>query len=93
MFVTIAGRLWLANSSPHSGTALSRCAAADLTVLPSVDVASMVVDLRRVATRLEAEIARVVHAAAQGEAWRSSGATSVESWLANETTCVDAFGA
>ena len=65
--------------------ALSRCAAADLSVLPGGEVASMVVDLRRVASRLEAEIARAVHAAAQGEAWRAAGATSVEAWLASET--------
>ena len=45
----------------------------------------MVVDLRRVATRLEAEIARVVHAVTEVEAWQASGATSVEAWLAAET--------
>jgi Domain of unknown function (DUF222) len=38
-----------------------------------------------VATRLEAEIARVVHAAGQAEVWRSSGASSLEAWLAAET--------
>ena len=43
------------------------------------------VDLRRVATRLEAEIARAVHAASQVEAWRTAGATSMEAWLADET--------
>ena len=67
------------------GEALSRCAAADLAELSAVDVAAMVVDLRRVASRLEAEIARVVHAASQVEAWRSDGATSIEAWLAAET--------
>ena len=67
------------------GAALSRCAVVDLTVLSPGDVASMVVDLRRVASRLEAEIARVVHAASVAEAWRVAGATSVEAWLANET--------
>ena len=68
------------------GDALSRCAAADLSGLSSADVASLVVDLRRVATRLEAEIARVVvHAASEVEAWRATGATSVEAWLAGET--------
>jgi hypothetical protein len=54
-------------------------------VLSAVDVAAMVVDLRRVATRLEAEIARAVHAAAQGDGWQADGATSIESWLAAET--------
>lgn len=67
------------------GKALSRCAAVDLSVLSSADVAEMVVGLRRVATRLEAEIARVVHAASEAEAWRLDGATSMESWLAAET--------
>jgi Domain of unknown function (DUF222) len=66
-------------------TALARCAAADLSVLSATDVAGLVVDLRRVATRLEAEIARAVHAASQVEVWRQSGATSMEAWLANET--------
>ena len=66
-------------------TALDECAAADLSVLPAGDVAALVIDLRRVATRLEAEIARAVHAASQSEIWRSSGATSMEAWLANET--------
>ena len=47
-------------------TALSKCAAADLSVLAAVEIASRVVDLRRVATRLEAEIARTVHAAVAG---------------------------
>ena len=45
----------------------------------------MVVDLRRVASRLEAEIGRAVHAVSQAEAWRSTGATSMEAWLAAET--------
>ena len=66
-------------------TALSKCAAADLSVLPAGEIASRVVDLRRVATRLEAEIARTVHAAAQVEVWRTAGATSMEAWLAAET--------
>ncbi|MEY2583011.1 MAG: hypothetical protein QOE09_2860 [Ilumatobacteraceae bacterium] len=66
-------------------TALSQCAAADVGVLSPPEVAALVVDLRRVATRLEAEIARVVHAAGQAEVWRGSGATSMEAWLANET--------
>ena len=65
--------------------ALSQCAAADLDALSGPDVASLVVDLRRVATRLEAEIARAVHAASQVEVWRQSGATSMEAWLADET--------
>ena len=47
-------------------TALAQCAAADLSVLSGSDLAALVVDLRRVATRLEAEIARVVHAAVAG---------------------------
>ena len=67
------------------GEALSRCAAADLTALSSVQVGEMVTDLRRVSTRLEAEIARVVHTATQAEAWRVAGATSVEAWLAAQT--------
>jgi hypothetical protein len=67
------------------GHALTDCAAADLTALSSVEVGDMVVDLRRVACRLEAEIARVVHAATEVEAWRVGGATSVEAWLADQT--------
>ena len=67
------------------GQALSRCAAADLAVLEAGDLAEMVVDLRRVATRLEAEIARAVHAVSQRDAWQASGASSVEAWLAAET--------
>ncbi len=66
-------------------TALEECPAADVSVLSSAEIAGLVVDLRRVATRLEAEISRLVHAASQTEAWRSTGATSMESWLANET--------
>ena len=53
--------------------------------LSGSDLAGLVVDLRRVATRLEAEIARTVHAAAQVEVWRSAGATSMEAWLADQT--------
>ena len=67
------------------GTALSRCAAVELATLSSVEIGEMVADLRRVATRLEAEIARVVQAAVEVEAWRVAGATSVEAWLAAET--------
>ena len=67
------------------GEALARCAAADVSVLSAVEVAAMVVDLRRVACRLEAEIARVVHVVAHSEAWRAAGATSLEAWLAGET--------
>ena len=66
-------------------TALSECALADLSVLSATDVAGLVVDLRRVVTRLEAEIARAVHVVAEGEMWRPSGATSIEVWLAGET--------
>ena len=66
-------------------TALEACAAADLSVLSAGDVAALVVDLRRVVTRLEAEIARVVHVVAADDVWRSTGATSIEVWLANET--------
>ena len=51
----------------------SQCAAADLDALSADDVASRVVDMRRVATRLEAEIARTVHAASQVEVWRAGG--------------------
>ena len=65
--------------------ALAECAATDLSVLSAAEVAALVVDLRRVATRLEAEIARVVHAAEQAEVWRACGATSMEAWLAQET--------
>src|SRR6185295_14096159 len=53
--------------------------------LSAGDVASMVIDLRRVACRLEAEIARVVSAAVEVEAWQAGGATAVEAWLAAET--------
>ncbi len=67
------------------GTALSCCASVDLSVLSASEVGEMVVDLRRVATRLEAEIARAVHAASQVEAWRLAAATSFEAWLAAET--------
>ena len=56
-----------------------------LTALSGSDVAGLVVDLRRVATRLEAEIARAVHAASQVEVWRGAGATSMEAWLADQT--------
>ncbi|MEO8263896.1 MAG: DUF222 domain-containing protein [Ilumatobacteraceae bacterium] len=65
--------------------ALQGCAAADLTLLSADDVGGLVVNLRRVATRLEAEIARAVHAASLAEVWRASGATSMEAWLAHET--------
>jgi hypothetical protein len=65
--------------------ALSKCAATELATLPGTDVATLVVELRRLATRLEAEIARVVHAAEQIEVWRDTGAISMETWLANET--------
>jgi Domain of unknown function (DUF222) len=65
--------------------ALDEGSAVDLSLLSGSDVAALVVDLRRVATRLEAEIARAVHAASQSEIWRSTGATSMEAWLANET--------
>ncbi|MEY2401630.1 MAG: hypothetical protein QOJ08_1741 [Ilumatobacteraceae bacterium] len=65
--------------------ALAEFAAADLSMLAAGEVAALVIDLRRVATRLEAEIARVVHAAARAEVWRSAGATSMEAWLAGET--------
>ncbi|MEP7115599.1 MAG: DUF222 domain-containing protein [Ilumatobacteraceae bacterium] len=65
--------------------ALSGCAAADLRAMVADDLATLVVDLRRVANRLEAEIGRVVQAATTDEVWRDSGATSMEAWLANET--------
>ena len=55
-------------------TALAGCAGADLAVLPAGDLAALVVDLRRIACRLEAEIARVVHVADRVEVWRASGA-------------------
>ena len=67
-------------------TALSQCAAADLT-----RVARRLISPRwwsicgGSATRLEAEIARTVHAASQVEVWRTAGATSMEAWLAAET--------
>jgi Domain of unknown function (DUF222) len=66
-------------------TAVSACAATDLGGLCAGVLGAMVIDLRRIACRLEAEIARVVHAADQAEAWRASGATSMETWLAAET--------
>src|SRR5258706_10803247 len=66
-------------------TALAQCAATDFRALSGTDVATVVVDLRRCATRLEAEIARAVHAAEQVEVWRDTGATSMEAWLADET--------
>ncbi len=65
--------------------ALSGCSAAGLSGLSPGELASLIVDLRRVACRLEAEIARAVHAAASAEVWVSAGATSMETWLANET--------
>ncbi|MEP7202983.1 MAG: DUF222 domain-containing protein, partial [Ilumatobacteraceae bacterium] len=64
---------------------LRRYGAADLSVLAPGDRAAHVVDLRRVATRLEAEIARALHAASEDEVWRAAGATSMEAWLASET--------
>ncbi len=64
-FVTIAGRLWDNSLVTALDTALDECAAADLSLLSGSDLAALVVDLRRVSTRLEAEIARVVHAASQ----------------------------
>jgi len=67
------------------GDALSACAAVDFLVLTTGDLMEMVVELRRVGNRLEAEIARVVHAVAQRDAWRAAGATSMEAWLAAET--------
>ncbi|MGZ4723122.1 MAG: DUF222 domain-containing protein [Ilumatobacteraceae bacterium] len=66
-------------------SALDACACVDLDAVSGSDLASMVVDLRGVATRLEVEIARVVHAAEQAEVWRAAGATSMEVWLAGET--------
>ena len=65
--------------------ALDACAAVDLAVLSGPQLAAMLVDLRATATRLEVEIARVVHAASQAEVWRAAGATSMEVWLAGET--------
>jgi hypothetical protein len=65
--------------------ALDEGSVADLSLLSGSDVAALVIDLRRVATRLEAEIARAVYAASKSEFWRSTGATSMEAWLANET--------
>ena len=66
-------------------TAVSSCAATDLSLLSDNDLAGLVVELRRVACRLEAEIARVVHAASVAEVWISAGATSMETWLAHQT--------
>ena len=66
-------------------TALSQCAPADASSLAAPEMAALVVDLRRLATRLEAEIARILHAAEQAEVWRASGATSMEAWLADQT--------
>ena len=66
-------------------TALSQHAPVDASFLAAPEMAALVVDLRRVATRLEAEIARIVHTAEQAEVWRTSGATSMEAWLADQT--------
>ena len=65
--------------------ALDACAEVDLAVLSGPQLAAMLVDLRATATRLEVEIARVVHVASQAEVWRAAGATSMEVWLADET--------
>jgi len=66
-------------------TALDACALVDLGGMSDGDLRAMLVALRTTATRLEVEIARVVHAAEQAEVWRTSGATSIEVWLAAET--------
>ena len=66
-------------------SALDAFAAVDLAVLSGSQLGAMLVDLRATATRLEVEIARVVHAASQAEVWRAAGATSMEVWLAGET--------
>ena len=65
--------------------ALDGCAQVDLAALSGLQLAAMLVDLRATATRLEVEIARVVHAASRAEVWRAAGATSMEVWLAGET--------
>ena len=70
---------------PALTSALDACAAVDVTAMSGGELRRLLVDLRATATRLEVEIARVVHAAAQAEVWRASGATSIENWLAGET--------
>lgn len=65
--------------------AVDACAALDLTAVPSAALAAMVVDLRAAATRLEAAIAKVVHAADQAEVWKTTGAASMDVWLAETT--------
>ena len=62
--------------------ALDGCAAVDLAALSGPQLGAMLIDLRATATRLEVEIARVVHAASRAEVWRAAGATSMEVWLA-----------
>ena len=52
--------------------ALDACARVDLAALSGSQLAAMLVDLRATATRLEVEIARVVHAASQAEVWRAA---------------------
>ncbi|HEY0518048.1 MAG TPA: DUF222 domain-containing protein, partial [Ilumatobacteraceae bacterium] len=65
--------------------ALSSCADTDLSLLSGSALAGLVVDLRRVASRLEAHIAAVVHAADAVGVWHAVGATSMEAWLAEQT--------
>src|SRR4051812_47303428 len=85
MFVTIAGGFMPPSPITALTAALDGCAVLDLVGMSDKELRSMLVDLRVTATRLEVEIARVVHAAEQAEVWRSAGATSMEVWLAGET--------
>lgn len=58
----------------------------DVASLCPTELGDLVVCLRRAAARLEAEIARFVHAAERAEVWRQRGATSMEAWLADATS-------
>jgi hypothetical protein len=64
---------------------LDACSVVDLDALSDRELRALLVELRAIATRLEVEIARVVHAAEAAEVWRTAGATSMEVWLAGET--------
>src|SRR3954447_14400378 len=73
MFVTIAGGFMPPSPITALTAALDGCAVLDLVGMSDKELRSMVVELRVTATRLEVEIARVVHAAEQAEVWRPLG--------------------
>ena len=75
------------NPSPATAfhTALDASAAVDVTALTGPELMAVVVDLRRVAGGLEAEIARFVTAADHTDAWKTTGASSMDAWLAGAT--------